>query len=132
MEPIKLVKAECLPIMRAAFERGELQAQKPYGPGDPPFMACKYTGPCVIGVCVPVERRADLDRPRLPAKNNTDFRSLFEIGVFDADDPDWFTRAQVLHDSAAKNLPDRAERMKDLRRFLFADEPAAIAAAEGA
>lgn len=121
-EPIKLVKAECLPIMRAAFERGELQAQKPAT--KPGYETCMYVGPCIVGVCVPVDRRADLDEPKDVARHDTDFSSLSEAGFFDADDPAWFQGAQTLHDAAVCARTDAREyarRLEALRTFLFTD-----------
>lgn len=114
-EPIKLTKAECLPIMRAAFERGEMQAQKERRAG---FNACLYAGPCVVGVCVPVDRRDELDA----SPPDTAIRKLFENDLIDVDDVDWFEAAQTLHDKAVGcELHERAETLDALRTFLFTE-----------
>lgn len=43
-----------LPVIRKAFDAGELQMQKNH-------MACIYAGPCAIGVCLDPETRTMLD-----------------------------------------------------------------------
>lgn len=45
-----LNKAEHIPLILAAIERGELQAQQD---GFLPNHACAYIGPCAIGVVMP-------------------------------------------------------------------------------
>lgn len=111
-KPIILTKAECRPIMKAAFERGELQAQK-VGTKD----GCFYAGPCVIGVCLPPRKRKSLDKAEnLFGTSDTDIGTLIEAGIVRTDDDDWFIERQSAHDK---------DDMGRLRRLLGAKKAAA-------
>jgi hypothetical protein len=45
-----------LPVIRKAYDAGELEAQKSSG-----NTSCHYAGPCAIGVCLPEDTRVSLD-----------------------------------------------------------------------
>lgn len=79
-----------LPKVRAAYNAGELQAQKAKsGTG------CLYAGPCAVGVCFDPDTRVSLDK-----KLYGSVRALIEMGLITApadQEEDWI-RLQDAHD----------------------------------
>lgn len=82
-----------LPIIRAAFDAKELQAQKPLTYG-----GCLYAGPCAIGVTIPESDRSAFDDK---GSHGTSASSMFAYGVFNCPPDqyrDWVSLQQT-HDS---------------------------------
>jgi hypothetical protein len=87
-----------LPLVRAAFEAGILQAETA-GPGD----ACWYAGPCAIGAMLPQALREEAD-----AQGSVDFYTVLErvdVDCMDAEQEDMFG-LQELHDTWATAKPE--------------------------
>jgi hypothetical protein len=94
MEAINLNMKTALPIIREAFNNKTLQMFHGKGPGT----GCLYAGPCAIGVCVPEDRR-----PQLDEGSSTDIESIVDAGgqiIIPANELSDFARLQGDHDMA--------------------------------
>lgn len=72
---IELDLKEMLPTIRKAFDAGKLQMQNVKS-DDAQGMACLYSGPCAIGVCLEPEQQAFLDSQS--NENGSDIGQLIE------------------------------------------------------
>lgn len=93
---IKLTMKEILINARRAFDAGELQMQK----GDMGNTGCLYSGPCAIGISVPVEMREKLDNTGY----DTSIDYLQTIGLVKIDHIEDAERLQQAHDTGFINL----------------------------
>ncbi|MCR9222852.1 MAG: hypothetical protein NXH70_02185 [Hyphomonas sp.] len=92
-------KSEALPKIVAAYENGELQAQKA-----PTGRPCCYRGdggtPCAIGLLIDDDTAKKWDeRDDLGIPNSASVNALFRKGAASADDIDWFVAVQDTHDN---------------------------------
>ena len=91
-----------LPKIRAAYNAGELEAQKIAGE-----VMCHYAGPCAIGVCLPEDTRVSLDTAP-EGQDGTSFGSWVERGVLSCAEgqyADW-TALQLEHDNWTSSQED--------------------------
>lgn len=95
MAKIKLSMPTLLPLVWAAYEAGELQAQTTKYAGGGAL--CRYDGPCAIGVGIPETQRARLDRSDYP-----EIGGLIRAGTItipDAESVSDYSKLQVSHDN---------------------------------
>lgn len=120
MSPFKITKAEALPIMRQAFLDGKLAAQN--GADKCAYRSDKF-GPCIVGCVLPDEIAKRWDT----LSNNG---GSIPVGsehpevmrVISAQDHEWFSDLQQIHDSAcSSNEDNRRDRLRELQEVLFDD-----------
>ena len=100
-----------VPLMRAAFDKGELQCQEP---GFIPHAGCSYTGPCVVGAAFSQQVREWLQNG-LPNYAGLDIDTLMDEGAINV--PDGFgyllSEAQGAHDAGElEHLDEVLTRME--------------------
>lgn len=105
-----------LPKVRAAFDVGELQAQKELT--NPERAYPSYTGPCAIGCMLTPEQRAEIETD----ESDMMISHLYHTGVIAApveQMPD-FIELQFSHDAIlnAKNLAFKVTLMSDFADML--------------
>lgn len=103
---ITLKAADVIRNARAAFDKGELQIQKG------PMEFCSYSGPCAIGVSVPIELRKQFDGVSIWS---TSITGLIDDGFVKTDSENTLEQLQSAHDSGDIELFENT--LKELERL---------------
>jgi len=101
--PVKLNKADVIPVIREALQNHKLQRQN--HPSAMPAYGSEF-GPCAIGACIPLELAQWLDQGSVQEKVAGGYcatslyavNSLIKAGVIETDSPNFLQFLQGAHD----------------------------------
>jgi len=111
MKPLHLEIRKCLPIIRKAFDAGELQCQRKDKMGR--HIEASYKAGCVIAQCLTAEQRERFDNHGV----YTSISSLIEGGDVITDNGLALGSLQNAHDTVTRKLFGTKEYHDQLRNF---------------